>query len=232
LAVLTLAVSLGAAAPTAVAQTASLSGETLQSQDLLPGNDTTFGDFTCDKDGNTTFSYTTTGAAGGPYVGTFVENGTITIGPQTNLAIDSRGVGAILAFNATFTIDSVFPPATIGGSKSLAPTAPTEATLAAFGRCEPDGGDPPTAVFALISSLNVLYEADISAATGNRSDSGIAGLVIETTAVPGSATFQESFTSTEPVPEACVEDEQGGGNSQGDDDCQGEDDDEQLAPSP
>lgn len=207
MAALTLAVSLGAAAPAAEAQTASLSGELLESQEAIPGNDTTFGDFTCDKDGSTTFSYTATGAAQGPYGGTFVETGTITIGPQTNTEIDSRGVGAILAFDATFTIDSVFPTLADG-----------------FGRCEPDGGDPPTAVFAIITNANVLYEAEISAPTGNRSDSGNAGLVIESSSVPGTTTFLESFNSTEPVPEGCDEDEQG------DDDCQGED--EQLAPAP
>jgi hypothetical protein len=228
LAFLTLAVSLGAAAPAAVAQTASLTGETLESQEAVPGHETSFGDdFTCDKDGPTTFTYTTTGTAGGPYVGTFVETGTITIGRQANTEIDSRGVGAILAFEASFTIDSVFPPATVTGSKSLAPPLPTEETeptLAAFGRCEPDGGNPPTAVFALISTANVLYEATIEAATGTRSDSGNAGLFIEASSVPGTTTFLESFTSTEPAPEDCDDDEQG------DDDCQGEDDDDQLAP--
>ena len=218
--------SLGAAAPAAVAQTASLSGETLVSQEAVPGHETTFGDFTCDKDGTTTFSFTTTGSAGGPYVGTFVETGTITIGPQTNMEIDSRGVGAILAFQATFSIDSLFPPATVTGTKSLAPTAPTGPTLAAFGRCEPDGGAPPTAVFALISTTNVLYEATIVAPTGTRTDSGNAGLFVEAGSVPGATTFLESFTSADPVPDACDEDEQGDG------DCQGEDDDEQLTPAP
>ena len=113
------------------------------------------------------------------------------IGPQTNTAIDSRGVGAILAFEATFSIDSEFPPATVTGSKSLAPTAPSLAD--GFGRCEPDGGDPPTAVFALITNANVLYEADIDAPTGARSDSGNAGLFIDSAALRGSATFLESF---------------------------------------
>jgi hypothetical protein len=234
LAALTLGVSLGAAAPAAVAQTASLTGETLESQAAVPGHETTFGEgFVCDKDETTTFTYTTTGTAGGPYVGTFVETGTITIGPQTNTDIDSRGVGAILAFSATFTIDSMFPPATVSGSKSLVSTTPPiEPTLDRFGRCEPDGGEPPTAVFALISTANVLYEATIDAPTGTRSDSGNAGLFIEASSVPGTTTFLESFTSTEPVPppDECDEDEQGDDDDQGDDDCQGEDDDEQLAP--
>lgn len=133
-------------------------------------------------------------------------------------------MGGILAFEATFSIDSDFPPASITGSKSLAPTAPTEPTLAAFGSCEPDGGNPPAAVFALISTTNVFYEAAITAATGNRTDRGNAGLMIETTALPGSAVFQESYTSTEPVPDVCNEDEQGDGGQ--DEDCQGEDEDQ------
>ena len=48
--------------------------------------------------------------------------------------------------------------------------------------------------------------------------------------MPGTSTFLESFNSTEPVPEGCEEDEQGGDDQGGDDDCQGED--EQLAPAP
>ena len=207
-----------------MAQTPSLTGQTVESQAGLPGHETTFGDFTCDKDGATTFSFTTTGLAGGPYVGTFVERGTVTIGPQTNVALDSRGVGAVLDFDATFEIDSVFPAATVTGTKTLAPTAPTEAAPVNLARCDPDGGNPPTAVFAVVTTANVLYEATISAPTGNRSDSGNAGFLINSAASPRTATFHESFTSAEPVPEICDEDEQG------DEDCQGEDEDGQLTP--
>jgi hypothetical protein len=137
----------GNPAPAGVAQTASLSGELLESQEALPGNETTVGG-TCDRDATTTLSFTTTGAAQGPYVGAFMESGTITIGPQTN--------------------------------------------------------------------ANVLYQAEIDAPTGARSDSGNAGLVIETAAIPPTTSFLESFNSTEPPPPDCDEDEQG------DEDCQGE----------
>jgi hypothetical protein len=186
-------------APASFGQALSLSGETFETVPGL-GQQTTFGAYTCDKDGNTVVPFQTEGAALGPYVGSFTETGTITIGPQTDTTIDSRGVGAILGFQASFTITSQFPVATVTGTKQLAPTAPNPATLSALGRCDPDGSSPPdTELFALVSDPFVLYTAQINSVTGTRTDSGTSSFVIRSvTNAASPSSFQESFTSTEP----------------------------------
>jgi hypothetical protein len=204
------ALSLGAFAPASFAQAASLTGESLESSTVFgSGHQTTFNNFTCDKDGTTTVSFQTTGVALGPYTGTFTETGTFTIGPQTDTTIDSRGVGGILAFQATFTILSDFPQGTVTGTKTLAPGAPTQPTLAGgFGRCDADGSSPPNDVFAIVTNPFVVYEAQINATTGSRTDSGTGSVLIHSMPIlPAVLSFQEVFNSTEPAPdpEPCVD---------------------------
>jgi hypothetical protein len=205
-----LASSLAAFAPPTLAQAPSLTGESLESTTVLgSGHETTFDDFTCDKDGTTTITFHTNGVALGPYTGTFTETGTITIGPQTNTTIDSLGVGPILAFESAFTIMSDFPAGTVTGTKMLAPGTPTEPSLAVgFGRCDPDGSAPAADVFGFIANPFVLYDAQIAVATGTRDDSGTASVLIESTPVlPATVTFQEVFNSTQPDPdpEPCID---------------------------
>ena len=205
------AVSFGVLAPASFAQAVSLTGESLESTLTIPGQETTFDSFTCNKTGTTTVNFTTQGSAFGPYSGTFVETGSFTIGPQTDTSIDTRGVGAITSFQATFTITSTFPAGTVTGTKQLSPTAPTSPTLAAFGSCDPDGSSPPNDVVALVSDPNLVYSAQINATTGSGSDSGTAGVVIRSLApLPGLITFQEGFTST-----ACEDGNNGQGQGQG-----------------
>jgi hypothetical protein len=200
-------------APASFGQAVSLSGETFESVPGL-GQQTTFGAYTCDKDGITVIPFQTEGAALGPYVGSFTETGTITIGPQTDTTLDSRGVGAILGFQASFTITSQFPVATVTGTKQLAPMSPNPATLSALGRCDPDGSSPPaTELFALVSDPFVLYTAQINAVTGTRTDSGTSSFVIRSPTTPASPiSFQESFTSTEPE---CEDGNNGNGQGSG-----------------
>jgi hypothetical protein len=216
------AVSLGAFAPASFGQTASLGTETLEANPIA-GQETRFLPFTCDKDGNTRVEYETTGGAFGPYNGTFVETGTFTIGPQTNTDINSLGVGPISNFQASFTITSTIPPATITGTKTLSPNAPTEPSLAGgvFGRCDPDGSSNPNHVSGSMGN-HVVYEAQIDAATGSRTDSGTGALLVASPAISGlePITFHESFISDEPVPPPP------GGCGDGDkDDDPGDDDD-------
>jgi hypothetical protein len=209
------AVLLGAFAPASFAQAASLTGESLESDPVLGGGQTTFGSFTCNKDGSTTIPFQTTGIALGPYTGTFTETGSITIGPQTNTGINSLGVGAILDFDATFTILSDFPSGTVTGTKTLAANAPTEPTLAGgFGRCDPDGSSPPDEVFAIVSNPFVEYEAQINAVTGSRTDSGTGSVLIQEPPVaPATLTFQEVFNSSQPEPPGeCVDMHEGAGH--------------------
>jgi hypothetical protein len=209
----TSAVLFGLMAPASFGQALSLDGETLETTPAL-GQQTTYGPFTCDKAGTTVIPFQTAGTAGGPYFGTFTETGTITIGPQTNTTIDSRGVGAILNFQASFTINSQVPSGTVTGTKRLAPTSPNPSDLSAFGRCDPDGSSPPdTSVTATVSDPFVLYSAQINAVTGTRTDSGTSGFLIQTsTDISSPDTFIEAFNSTQP---ACEDGNNGNGNGNG-----------------
>jgi hypothetical protein len=203
-------------APASFGQTLSLSGESLESTPAA-GQQTTFGAFTCDKNGTTVIPFQTSGSAFGPYSGTFTESGTITVGPQTNTTVDSRGVGAILDFQASFTITSTVPSATITGTKTLSPTLPPGSSLTAFGRCDPNGSSPPNSdLFAIVSDPFVLYSAQINAVTGTRTDNGTGGFVIQSVTGPASpAAFQEAFTSTDPVPPVCEDGNNGNGHGHG-----------------
>jgi hypothetical protein len=219
------ALSFGLLAPASFGQAASLTTESLESNPAA-GQQTTFGAFTCNKAGTTTISFQSQGSALGPYVGTFIETGTITIGPQTDTSIDSRGVGAILGFEATFTIDSQFPVGTVTGTKQLSPTAPTEPSLAGgFGSCDPDGSSPPNDVAAIITNPNLLYQAQIDATTGSRTDSGTASMVMRSIPPPLTNTFQQIFISTEP--EACEDGNNGNGSGAGHDKKKNDNDEEE-----
>jgi hypothetical protein len=223
------AVSLGVLAPPSFGQAPSLTGETLESTLNIPGQETTFNSFTCNKAGDTTISFEARGSAFGPYSGTFVETGTFTIGPQDDTTIDSRGVGPVTAFQASFTIDSTFPVGTITGQKSLSPTAPTESSLAVFGSCDPDGSSPPNDVVLAISDPNLVYTAQVNTTAGSRSDSGTSGLTLRTVpSAPSLINFQEAFNSTEP--EACEDGNNGNGNGQGHPKKDNDNDDDEVCP--
>jgi hypothetical protein len=210
------ALSLAAFTPASFAQVATLTGESLESSTVFgSGHQTTFDDFSCDKDGTTTVSFQTNGVALGPYTGTFTESGSFTIGPQTNTEISSLGVGAILSFEASFTIASDFPEGTVTGTKMLAAGAPTEPSLVAgFGSCDPDGSSPPNDVFAIVSNPFVVYEAQINAATGSGTDSGTGSVLIDSMPIlPAVLSFQEVFNSSQPEPPGECEDmHQGAGH--------------------
>jgi hypothetical protein len=219
------AVSFAVLAPASFAQAVSLDGESLESTLAIPGQETTFDNFVCNKAGTTTVNFTTQGSAFGPYSGTFVETGTFTIGPQTDTSIDPRGVGPITAFQATFTINSQFPVGTVTGSKQLSPTAPTTPSLAVFGRCDPDGSSPPNDVIAAISNPNLVYTAQINATTGSRTDGGTSGLIVQSIPTPPSLiTFQEAFTS------ACEDGNNGQGQGQGHGPKRNDNDDDEFCP--
>jgi hypothetical protein len=220
------AVSFGVLAPASFGQAVSLDGESLESTLAIPGQETTFGNFVCDKAGSTTVSFTTQGSAFGPYSGTFVESGTFTVGPQTDTSIDTRGVGAITAFQATFTINSQFPVGTVTGSKQLSPTAPTAPSLAAFASCDPNGSSPPNDVLAAVGNPHLVYSAQIDATTGSATDSGTSGLIVQSIPTPPSLiTFQEGFNST-----ACEDGNNGQGMGQGHGPKPHDNDDDEFCP--
>ena len=210
------AVSFGVLAPASFAQAPSLNGESFESDVAFGGvQETTFGPFTCNKAGTTTIPFESRGSAFGPYSGTFTETGTVTIGPQTDTSIDVRGVGAITGFAATFSVDSLFPSGLVTGNKSLSPEAPTQPSLAGgFGSCNPDGSSSSNDVSAISTNPNVLYDAQINAVTGSRTDSGTASVLIRSIpAAPSTVTFQQFFNSTEP--EACEDGNNGSGGGAG-----------------
>jgi hypothetical protein len=201
-------------APASFAQTAGLNGEFFESTPAA-GDQTTFGSFTCNKSGTTVIPFQASGTAFGPYNGTFTETGTVTIGPQTNTALDATAVGPVLDFQASFTVTSTLVPATITGTKHLAPTTPTDATLSAFGRCDPDGSSPPSStVFAIVSDPFLIYDAQINAATGSRTDTGTSGWLIRSVTPTTTTSFQEAFNSTS-VPPGCEDGNNGNGNGTG-----------------
>jgi hypothetical protein len=220
------AVSLAVLAPASFAQAVSLDGESLESTLAIPGQETTFDNFICNKTGSTTVGFTTQGSAFGPYSGTFVESGSFTIGPQTDTSIDPRGAGPITAFQATFTINSQFPAGTVTGTKQLSPTAPATPSLAVFGSCDPNGSSPPNDVIAAISDPNLVYSAQINATTGSRTDSGTSGLIVQSVPTPPSLiTFQEAFNST-----ACEDGNNGQGMGQGHGPKPNDNDDDEFCP--
>src|SRR4051812_24112523 len=63
------------------------------------------------------FRYTTSGAATGPYAGTFTETGTVTVGP-----VDSRNRHVVSSVDIAFTIDS--PTGHVEGTHQFSLTTP------------------------------------------------------------------------------------------------------------
>ena len=193
---------------------APLTGENLLGSELgTPGTSTVSG--TCNPLGSSTFMFTVTGEAFGPYPGTFTESGTITLGPF--------GIGpsfAATSFESTFTINST--AGTVTGSKSLTPAgAPTSLGLcgtAAF----PTGGAE-----ALHFDGTLSYTASITTPTGSGTDSGESHVTLQDSQIRGQAGFNgfnfvEVYTSSSVPGEECEEDS----DDQGDCDDQGEDDDD------
>jgi hypothetical protein len=184
-----------------------LTGETLVTSEAGdPG--TSQVDGTCNPLGTSTFTYTVTGVAVGPFPGTFVESGSFTLGP-VGFPIES--------FEATFTITSA--AGTVTGTKTL-----TGATSIGSGVCGAFafGG---TEAEAVDLQTGVRYTAQITTPSGTATDSGDSVVSYDETQLRGEAaqgngfSFTESFTSTSFVP-SCVEDN----DDQGDDQCEDDDD--------
>ena len=193
----------------------------------------------CDQVGNSTVGYHAEGVASGPYPGTFVADGTITIGPQTAPArpptIDSEGtfMGPILTLTETFTI--VSGATTITGSKQLTAPVTGEQERATCQNLTFFGGVTGTGRIVEVEAAT-LYEATINEPAVTFTDSGRATPVLTLVEIAGfcpagpfcssnSGNFDQLFTlSDQAVPPAtCDEDEQGDDDHQGDEECEGED---------
>jgi hypothetical protein len=191
-----------------------LSTETLITSEAGdPGTSTVTG--TCNPLGASTFTFQVTGVAVGPYPGTFVEEGTFTLGP---FAVPGAGF-ALESFDANFTITS--SAGSVIGTKTLTGIAST-----GFGACGPFVFTG-TEANAVDIETPVAYTAEIATPGGTAMDSGESFVNYGDTQLRGEAdagngfSFVETFTSTSFIPDE-DEDDQGE-----DDDDQGEDEDDQ-----
>jgi hypothetical protein len=188
--------------------TAPLTSETLITSELGdPGSSNVTG--TCDPLGTSTFTFSVSGVAVGPYAGNFSEHGTLSMGPAL------AGFQPV-SFQSSFTITSPAGAVLVTGMKSLVDGA----GAAACGEFASDAGNAEAIVF----QANVEYKATITTAAGSAEDSGVSNVDYSDSQVRGvegfnGFTFIETFISTAPAP--------GGGDDDGDDDGgEGDDDGE------
>jgi hypothetical protein len=114
--------------------------------------------------GGTTFEFSASGIATGPYPGTFTETGTVTIGPASGTDLFNASV---VAFEAAFRIDSVLDgnPIEVTGTKRLA--------FVGTGHCaDVPVGDP--FLSSRIAIVQATYEARIRTSRGVYFDRGSA----------------------------------------------------------
>jgi hypothetical protein len=214
-----LAVALAAAtlALAGVAQAAP-AVPSLQDETLVPTNQRFNRAQTCDAAGFSVIPVHWSGLAFGPYPGTFSEDGTITLGPQSQLGAGMFGfaLGDVIAFDVNFEIDS--PVGIVTGTKHLAAPLPANP----FPIVGDTQGPQNTGLCTTFSGVDFLgiagasgdftdvratlrYEASVQSAAGG-SDSGTALVeALEGTAVsPANAGIgggEELFTLSSAVPE-------------------------------
>lgn len=174
-----LSLAIAAVPEAATAQTGpSLTGETLLQPGVSP--QTRPSGCTTRGNGRTTYTFSTTGLASGPYNGTFQETVTVTVGPQTIPVPNPFGfpllAGPIVRFDAQFRIDSQAPAATVTGSKRVVGSLP-----AGTGTCREFDNEPftvpggPTLILTGVekqADASVRYAATIRTATGSLRDRG------------------------------------------------------------
>src|SRR5207248_10112857 len=196
---LALAGALVAIAPAGPARAGLAGPPTLQGELLATTGELFDRGASCNPTGTTTQAFHWKGIASGPYPGTFVEDGTLTIGPQTGIAAGRFGfqLGPVLSFDATFAIDS--PIGAVTGSKHLiAPLDPNPFPLVQ------DAPYPNnTAMCTTVSGASVLgldnasgfaidargtlhYDATITSPAGTTLDHGLAFVeAVEVTSAVG-----------------------------------------------
>jgi hypothetical protein len=139
----------------------------------------------CDLNGTSTFDFTSEGVATGVYPGTYTESGTLTVGPQ-NQPGEPVGIrrgfsaGTVLAFHATFTIDSAL--AQVTGYKTIVTVVPENVAACAIVDTYDFGGVPPTMGLGVCTNVDyqdvylplISYDATIVTPTATYSESGAA----------------------------------------------------------
>jgi hypothetical protein len=205
-----------AGAAASAAAVPSLEGET-----LVPTNQRFNRAATCDAGGVSTIPIHWEGLAFGPYPGTFTEDGTVTIGPQTGFGAGRFGfaLGQVLSYDVQFRIDS--PAGVVTGEKHLVPPLPANPFPIVGDQQYPQNSGLCT-TFAGLDILGLTgasgdmtdvratlhYDATVDSATGG-TDSGIALVeALEGTAQAGIASAgtgggQELFavSQTAPLPQ-------------------------------
>jgi hypothetical protein len=169
---------------------------------------------------NSEVNYRAEGAATGPYPGTFVAEGTITIDGEGTVS------GPILTLTETFTI--VSGATTIIGSKQLAEPIAGERERATCQNLTVFGGIVGSGRLVEVEAATT-YEATIQEPVGTFTDTGRATPVLTLVEITGSCpagpfcesrsgNFDQLFTLSEQAAE-CDEDS----DDQGDEDCRDED---------
>jgi hypothetical protein len=186
----------------------------------------------CNQTGDSTVTYHAEGVATGPYPGTFVADGMITIGPQATPArpptVDSEGtfMGPIITLTETFTILS--GATTIIGTKDLTAPVAGEQERATCQNLTFFGGVLGTGRIVEVEAATT-YDATINEPGGTFNDTGRATPVLTLVEITGSCpagpfcdsnsgNFDQLFTLSDQVASPCDEDEQGDEDEDCDDD--------------
>jgi hypothetical protein len=187
-----------------------LTGEVLITSEVGdPGTSQVSG--TCNPFGESEFTFRVTGVAVGPYPGTFIEEGSFTLGP----------VGfPLVAFESAFTITSA--NGTVTGTKTLQGVTPTHNGACGefvFGGTEAEAVD---------YQVPVRYTATITTTGGSATDSGDSFVSHADTQIRGMADFNgfsfgETFTSTAFTGDDGGDDDGDDGDDDGDEDGEGDD---------
>jgi hypothetical protein len=162
---------------------------TLESEHLVGAIQDVSIQFQCDDPQNSpsTVTFSASGTATGPFPGTFVASGSLTIGPQTEPGVQAgTNAGSILNLTETFTITS--GATTITGTKTLQPDASFESGT--LGTCQDVAnfavGDVTGDGTVVDVTAQTQYEATIAGPGGTSTDSGLAFFALSEIAITGS----------------------------------------------
>lgn len=166
----------------------TLNGETL-SRATGGTNDAAFqiSNLICTQGGVAGFDFNTSGAANGPYPGTYAESGSVTF--------QNAPGGVILSFSSSFTITS--GSNVITGTKQLAPVQPPLG-LNNRGACQvsPNGNLTNTNILMIVAAQ---YTANIPTASGSVTETGTSRVLAQTAVAknPDGSIFNGSYTFNE-----------------------------------
>lgn len=162
---------------------------TLESEHLVGAIQDVSIQFQCDDPQNSlsTVTFSASGTATGPFPGTFIASGSLTIGPQTQPGVQAgTNAGEIVELTETFTITS--GTTTVTGTKTLQPDASFESGT--LGTCQDVAnfaiGDVTGDGTVVDVIAETQYDATISGPGGTSSDSGLAFFTLSEIAITGS----------------------------------------------